>query len=50
MGLWKVGQGSYLVEHKLSTFEEDLVQTDERMIEAASRPGDARELAVSAGA
>lgn len=50
MGLWKVGQGSYLVEHKLSSFEEDLVQTDERMIEAASRPVDARELAVPAGA
>ena len=50
MGLWKVGQGSYLVEHKLSSFEEDLVQTDERMIDAASRPVEARELAVPAGA
>jgi hypothetical protein len=31
VGLWKVGRRSFLVEHRLSRFEADLVDTDARM-------------------
>lgn len=31
-GLWKVGQRSFLVQHRLSQFEHDLVDTDARML------------------
>jgi len=30
--LWKVGQRSFLVEHRLSAFERELVDTDARMV------------------
>ena len=29
--LWKVGQRSFLVQHRLSSFEHDIVDTDARM-------------------
>jgi type IV secretory pathway VirB4 component len=35
-GLWKVGQRSFLVQHRLSAFEHQLVDTDARML--AKRP------------
>ena len=49
-GLWKVGQGSYLVHHRLSAFEEDLVQTDDRMRDDHPATPAATEPAVPAGA
>jgi len=29
--LWKVGQRSFLVQHRLSSFEREIVDTDARM-------------------
>jgi hypothetical protein len=39
VALWKVGQRSFLVEHRLSPEEQDLIDTDGAMVGATTEPG-----------